>query len=377
MEIIFSGKTDIGMTRKRNEDYIGQAETLNGSLFIVCDGMGGHAGGNVASKLAVETIIEVFNRDEVADIPSLIFTAFETANKAIISNTKTAPELEGMGTTVVLLLIKNTDVFYGNMGDSRLYFFDGLELRRLTKDHSFVQQLLDKGIISELEAEIHPRKNEITQALGIGETIEPGISKGSFKIQRGDIFMLCTDGLYGMLSDKEIYNVLTSTAFTLNQKCDILTEKANSSGGTDNISVHLIEVLKANPNSAIEAVISKKTDVKKALNIRKVIAIILLLVIIIAGSILFYKVITSKKPEGYIEGVTEDTVLNPQDAVKKNRTDSLNSIKEKQVNSKPNDFKEIGNSGNSIKPNGPGKPQPQKPAVTVHKKDSIVKRANN
>lgn len=286
MEIIYSGITDVGRSRSRNEDYIGQAETLNGSLFLVCDGMGGHAGGDIASKTAVEVITGVFNREVSKDIPSLIYQSFLTANNALLRISSAKPDLAGMGTTVVLLLVKNSEVYYGNLGDSRLYFFNGSDFKRLSKDHSFVQLLLDKGIISELEAEIHPRRNEITQALGINETIEPDISKAGFRVRQGDLFMMCSDGLYGMLSDKEMLTLIKNPEYNLNRKCELLVEKANIAGGSDNISVQLIEVVKHGSDAITEEGNGENLKSSRPAGTWKILSVILIIIIIISGLIL-------------------------------------------------------------------------------------------
>jgi len=375
MEINFSGITDVGRSRSRNEDYIGQAETLNGSLFLVCDGMGGHAGGDIASKTATEVITGVFNREVAKDIPALIYQSFLTANNALLGISSANPDLTGMGTTVVLFLVKNSEVYYGNMGDSRLYFFNGSDFKRLSKDHSFVQLLLDKGIINELEAEIHPRRNEITQALGINETIEPDISKSGFRVRQGDLFMLCSDGLHGMLSDKEMLALIKNREYTVNRKCELLVEKANVAGGNDNISVQLIEVVKPGSDAIAEENNDKNIKSSGSVSTWKILSVILIIIIVISGLILA-RVYMSNHSMNNTDSISNDSILSGIGGpLIKSGPDSINADKEisKEPESRHENYKGTGNSNKSIKPAYTGEREVQHKAGLINKKDSGLK----
>ncbi len=165
--------TNVGKVRQENEDNLGYAETPNGDIFVVCDGMGGHIGGKIASSIAVDSIIDFFSSKQKANITDAIDEAIKFANSNIYNKTKEDPKLRGMGTTIVLLIIQEDKIYIGHVGDSRIYLMSDEHLYKLTSDHSYVQKLIEQGIINEEEAETHSRKNELLKALGIRETVEP------------------------------------------------------------------------------------------------------------------------------------------------------------------------------------------------------------
>lgn len=310
MDVLFSGKTDIGKERKRNEDHIGHAETQNGHLYVVCDGMGGHSAGDIASKTAVDTIIQIFDTTSDKEIPDLIYHAFQAANDAIMKLSADNTDLAGMGTTVVVLVIKEGLAFYGNLGDSRLYLFKNQTLKKLTTDHSFVQALLDKGIIDEFEAEIHPRRNEITKALGIDEIIEPDISREGLKLYKGDILMLCSDGLFGMLSQKFMANILGSNALTLSQKCEELVKSANDSGGTDNISVQLIEFFGDEFQEDEDPPEMQNTSSQEQKKSKRIIPFLIILIVLVAAVLLVMNLFRNKAVSPGSQKIAPDTTIN-------------------------------------------------------------------
>jgi|GEM_PF-704797 len=241
MEYKFSLLTDVGRKRAKNEDSIGEAKTINGHVFVVCDGMGGHVGGQIASSLGVKSILDFFERELYQNIYVAINNAIQFANEQIYYKSVEDPSLQGMGTTLVLLIIRDTDVYLAHVGDSRIYVMSGGKLSQLTIDHSLVQKLVEKGIIEASEAESHPRKNEILRAMGTTQTVEPEIMEEPYHPSKGDIFLLCSDGLSGMISYKVISEIL-SNSNALNEKTAKLISMANDAGGTDNISVELIEI---------------------------------------------------------------------------------------------------------------------------------------
>jgi len=241
INITYSSLTDIGNVRKANEDNLGHSITQNGAIFTVCDGMGGHVGGATASKIAVDCIINHLhaNTDSLNGIE--INNAIVLANQSIIEAAKENPELRGMGTTCTVLVVNNETINIGHVGDSRIYILHKQKLHRITKDHSFVQNLVDSGAIQDHEAENHPRKNELTRALGVRNLVEPTINTDAIKPIKGDKFLLCTDGLCGLINDKEIEQILNNTS-NLNDCTAQLINAAKLAGGHDNITVQLIEI---------------------------------------------------------------------------------------------------------------------------------------
>ena len=234
--------TDVGLVRPHNEDSNRVAKTANGDLFVVCDGMGGHVGGATASKIGVDSICSYVNEHECAIPQQFLIKALEYANGQIYSEARANPELRGMGTTACVALVRDDKVWYAHVGDSRIYYYNAKQrgLYRLTKDHSVVQALVDQGLITEAEAEHHPDKNKIRKSLGIKEDVEPEPCQMPLIPAEGDILLICSDGLSGMMSEDDILEVLSTTPDT-NEAGKILVELAKSGGGTDNITVQLVK----------------------------------------------------------------------------------------------------------------------------------------
>lgn len=251
------GKTDVGRKRAANEDNMYNAITQNGLVSVVCDGMGGHVGGATASKIAVSTIIENLN-DVFYDDPRIaIGESIDRANRAIIQRATEQPELAGMGSTCVLLLVRNGKVYIGHVGDSRIYLIRSKRIVQLTKDHSYVQMLVDCGEITKEQAEHHPRKNEITNALGIPNMSPATVADDAIVPEAGDCFILCSDGLSGMISDDTICKVVSrQSEMNAQERVDKLVALANENGGVDNITVQLVE-FSVSPNVVTD------TDKKK------------------------------------------------------------------------------------------------------------------
>lgn len=235
----FGNATHVGQVRKANEDYFGSFETKNGYIFLVCDGMGGHVGGAKASQIAVSNIRDCLQQLDYATPYEALTQSLISSNKAILDYAEEHSELRGMGTTCVAILIKGADVYYAHVGDSRIYLFSKKKLTRITKDHSFVQNMVDIGGLTEEEAETHPRKNEITNALGLVNMKPPTVCSAPILAAKGDIFVLCSDGLTGLIKDSEIEDVLKNN-MELQGKANLLIDKANQAGGTDNITVQII-----------------------------------------------------------------------------------------------------------------------------------------
>ena len=250
----FYGMTDIGKKRADNEDMFATLKIGdNAFLLIVCDGMGGVAGGAEASKKAteifcreVETYAEKNIRggsfvaaDPDTDIPMMLENAASSANFEVWQIGQDNKELHGLGTTIVAVFVTGKTAYIINVGDSRAYLVRENEIKQLTHDHSLVQLLLDRGEITATEAEKHPGRNVITKAVGVSLNCEPETYKE--KLQAGDVLLLCSDGLYGMVSEKEISKTVL-TDESLKTRVGKLIAMANDFGGEDNITAVLAEI---------------------------------------------------------------------------------------------------------------------------------------
>ncbi len=235
--------TDIGRKRKVNQDFVYSSERLVGplpNLFLVADGMGGHNAGDYASRLAVETIVERSSGSLETNPLRVLDEAVQSANGLVRQRAQEAPELQGMGTTVVAAVIDGRELYVANVGDSRLYIVNSGEIRQITKDHSWVEEMVRRGGIGKAEARNHPDKNIITRAVGAEETVR--IDFFQVLLQEGDVILMCTDGLTNMLEDEEIRMTLDG-ARDIVEKAQGLVRAANERGGRDNISVVLIEFI--------------------------------------------------------------------------------------------------------------------------------------
>lgn len=241
----FDGITDIGKTRKENQDGFYLCDEFeNIQYFIIADGMGGVSGGKIASTAAIESIKSYIDENiydielEEEQIKELIKGAILNANKFIYQKALREEKYKGMGTTVILAVTYGNRVYIGHIGDSRLYRIRKNIIRQLTKDHSYVQALLEEGSITKAEAQNHPQKNILLKVVGCEEEIEPDIIIKGFK--KGDILLMCTDGLTNMISVNEIYNIVVEGKENLKNTCKKLINIANENGGYDNISAILI-----------------------------------------------------------------------------------------------------------------------------------------
>lgn len=239
----FGNHTHVGQVRSQNEDYMGFFENENGACFVVCDGMGGHKGGATASQTAVQAIRDFFEKKYYEHIPDALTEAIQYANHLIYEKAQQNPDLKGMGTTCVVLLVRANEVYHAHVGDSRVYGYFMKALHRLTKDHSYVQQLVDEGVITEEQMETHPRRNQILRALGVEPYTLVDVCVCSLHPQRGDAFLLCSDGLCGLVSDAGIKEILEKP-FDIQTKCIELINTANALGGHDNITVQLVEFVR-------------------------------------------------------------------------------------------------------------------------------------
>jgi serine/threonine protein phosphatase PrpC len=236
----FGNHTDTGLARQRNEDYHGYFNTPNGHVFVVADGMGGHNAGHIASRLAVDTIREVLNEHFFERVPDALEAAIQEANARIYLAAAHSPEQSGMGTTVVMVIIRDERLWYAHVGDSRLYLLKNSHLQQLTRDHSVVQGFVDQGLLAASEMEHHPRKHELTRALGVLPQTEVAVSPDPLRPDPEDLFLLCTDGLNGYATEPDIQTVLERRELDIVRRAILLTELANKGGGGDNITVQII-----------------------------------------------------------------------------------------------------------------------------------------
>ncbi len=236
MKLTVRGASDRGLVRPHNEDCF-LAEPEQG-LFAVADGMGGHAAGEVASRLAIDAVREEFagplGDDEVV---GRINAAVDRANRNIAERIRSQPECRGMGTTLVLCVTRGDRFWVAHVGDSRAYLLRGDGIRQLTADHSFVNELVRLGMLSREEAARDPRRNVVTRALGSGAPVAPDIFQDRW--HEGDRLLLCSDGLNTMVGDDEILRLVRQAEDDLDRAVDSLIAAAIAGGGEDNVTVVL------------------------------------------------------------------------------------------------------------------------------------------
>ena len=231
--------TDTGIIRETNQDYLFASEKSVGNLpnlFIVADGMGGHRAGDYASRHTVERIVASITRSEEEKPISILKEAIDKANELLIAESKRDETKSGMGTTLVIASIFDNIMYVAHVGDSRLYIC-GQSIRQITRDHSLVNEMILMGEISEQEAKNHPDKNVITRAIGVKEHVEADYFE--VELTNDELILLCTDGLTNMVSDDEIQKILVNDEI-LENKAEKLIKRANKNGGSDNITVMII-----------------------------------------------------------------------------------------------------------------------------------------
>ena len=233
--------TDVGQKRQVNQDYVYASEEPVGNLpnlFVVADGMGGHNAGDFASSFAVQTLVHTIQEDENQNPIKIIRNAVEEANRKVLEESKLHVEMSGMGTTMVLVTIIDDYAYVANVGDSRLYLIED-QILQITKDHSLVQEMVKRGLITKEEAREHPDKNIITRALGAEKTVD--VDFFDIRLEQGDWILMCSDGLSNMVPDKTIEAIILNPETDPTEKGQELIKMANRNGGKDNIAVILIE----------------------------------------------------------------------------------------------------------------------------------------
>jgi PPM family protein phosphatase len=236
------GKSDVGLKRSHNEDAFVTGD--NGRVAVVADGMGGAAAGEVASRIFVETAAEILSRKRSSEKETveLVQKAFSLANTKILEYARANPQCRGMGCTAEAIAFFQHRYVVGHVGDSRTYLFRQGKLKQITKDHSFVQEQIDQGFITDAEARNHPHRNITLRAVGIDERLSVDIVSG--EVEPGDCFLLCSDGLTDMLDNPAIEGIL-SRSLDIFQQVENLIDLARSAGGHDNITVVLCKVMQS------------------------------------------------------------------------------------------------------------------------------------
>ena len=231
--------SSVGQVRTHNEDYCSEFQDGAGRrLLVVADGMGGHKGGATASRVAVETIGEVFERG-AAEAEETLRTAFQAANERVHAMAMQNPDLRGMGTTAVTLLFAEAGrAWIGHVGDSRIYRFRQGRAECLTADHSVVGEMLRQGLITAEDAAVHPRRNEILRSVGVEAHVQPDVAP--IDVGDGDRFLLCSDGLTNLVDDAEIGAVVQREPPS--QAVQTLVDTANTRGAPDNVTVQIAAV---------------------------------------------------------------------------------------------------------------------------------------
>lgn len=243
MQLSVAARTDVGRIRQGNEDSLYADATASRGLFIVADGMGGHAAGEIASAMAVQVVVRELDPLPGVEAPGAaerMYEALRTANRAIYERTVRESEKQGMGTTASVLLLSDGGFLIGQVGDSRVYRLRDGEFRQLTRDHSYVQEQIDAGYLTPEQARYHPYSNVITRCVGANEDVVPEVFTG--ELRTGDVFLVASDGLTGMVEDRRLQQLIGSRAAPA-RVVDAMIAEANGRGGLDNITAIIVQVL--------------------------------------------------------------------------------------------------------------------------------------
>lgn len=240
-------RTDVGLVRSENQDfgtYTTPSEERHshpgGRLLIVADGMGGHRGGATASRIAGETVKAQYLGSETADVETALRESLSRANARIYSEAQSNPELRGMGTTTSVLAVRGDHGWLAHVGDSRIYLVRDGQIQQLTDDHSLVATMMREGLLTPQEAETHPRRNVLQRSMGVAEDVEIDV-RGPIELREGDTFILCSDGLHGVVKEPELKEIIT-TKPTIDEAADEYLRRALERGAPDNVTVIVARV---------------------------------------------------------------------------------------------------------------------------------------
>lgn len=363
---IIANYTDPGRVRTLNEDSMTTFDSPNGRVVVVCDGLGGQNAGEVASQLAVAVIQDILTDNTFNTPEEAIQSSVNAANQAILHRAAQDPQCSGMGSTCVMAIIKDGKVYYGSVGDSRIYYIAGNMIRQITKDQSYVQTLVDEGAITQEAAEHHQDKNQIMNALGI-ENMKPAVI-GNLPItpEPGSCFVLCSDGLSGMISNNAIMNTVMRRDLSLHERVRLLVNQANDAGGQDNITVQLIE-FSANASAVYAAMPADRQQAgmlyggrKRRNNTIAYLLISLFMMATVALGVYWFFFRNNPKAEPKIESTTK-TRKKEQPVIRKKTTETETVVvKEKEPQPKQ-----------QTKKKQQHKPNPQKQILKDGKKDNI------
>lgn len=234
--------TNAGFEKKFNEDAVDVIETGDGILCILCDGVGGDFGGDLAAKMALKSAINFFTSSTSNDYLERIKYTIEESNSFVLNHSSKTSKHQNMATTFEIVFVKDNFLYWGHIGDSRIYNFKSKRLNQLTKDHSLVQKLLDEGYISHKEAENHPQKNVIIKALGDNSMIEPDVSKIKINDSENNKFFICSDGISNLISNKELEGILNIPDYEEIKK--FLIKLVKQRGAYDDYSFIIFEKIK-------------------------------------------------------------------------------------------------------------------------------------
>lgn len=330
---IIANCTDTGRTRRVNEDSMVTFDSPNGRVVAVCDGMGGQNAGDVASQLAVTVIQDILSDNTFTTPEEAITSSVIAANQAILRKASMNENMQGMGATCVMLIVKDGKVYYGSVGDSRIYYIANGMIRQITKDQSYVQTLVDAGQITQEAAEHHQDKNQITNALGVEGMTPPVIGQMPITPEPNSTFLLCSDGLSGMINNNTILNTVSRHDLSLNERAQMLVEQANEAGGLDNITVQLVEfpaedmAMSPMGSPSVSSIIAQPKKKSHAVLYSLIAA---LLVIAIAGGAYWYFQ-EDDKPQPKPTTVTTKVKSQKKAKVKKIEVDNKETMVEKVV----------------------------------------------
>jgi serine/threonine protein phosphatase PrpC len=241
-------RTDVGKVRSENQDFgaltTAKEEAVSpagGRLLIVADGMGGHRGGATASRIATETVKAQYLGSETKDVATALHDALTRANARVYSESQTNPDLRGMGTTTSALVIRGAEGWFAHVGDSRIYMVRGDAVKQLTEDHSLVATMVREGLLTAQEAENHPRRNVLQRSIGVGEEVEIDV-RGPIELQENDTFVLCSDGLHGLVKEDEIKDI---ARLPIQQAANDFVRLALERGAPDNVTVIVARIVRA------------------------------------------------------------------------------------------------------------------------------------
>jgi PPM family protein phosphatase len=233
--------TDTGKERSDNQDYFGfYDDTPYGMLWLVCDGMGGAAGGRTASTMAVECIRETFYASGWQTVPEVMRAAAARANEVVYNRGQEDVALRGMGTTLAMIVLQDNRFYFGHIGDSRIYRIHEMQMEQLTRDHTLVQKMLEEGAIKPEQVAGHPQAHVITRSLGVAPEVELDIEEEPIDMVLGDCYIICSDGLSGMVQEEIVQEFVLT--FNPQDACQKLVDVANKNGGLDNITVQILQV---------------------------------------------------------------------------------------------------------------------------------------